>query len=493
MKTNLFRIVILLLPTAIFANAADSFGFGAKGTGMSGVGTAMVNDWTAPYFNIAGLAFPDPDTARLRKRKENADDSASGKIRILKTKEEQLQEVDEEGDYETEVGFNYLYQISSMTISPVSTNSQVENNIGIATEGANFGFIQLGLVFDLRNWFFIPQRLPVKFGIAMSLRDNGNIAAVNDVSAESYNFLRLNRESQRIMIMSGLGFQVWKDRLSLGAGTSILAGGDGRFRMDNVIIDPSGNEQIPAQEVILNLTPRIAPTAGVQYRHALKDLISAPWAAQGTLYTGISWRGELYMELDPLVASATTQLLAIDLPIRLSVLEFYTPHIFSWGLGYMHSDWLKAELDLEMQLWSGYKLSSAKITYYARQNISIPEFENIFVPRFGAAIRPGEFISALAEVPLWTRFGYALVPAFTPDQAGVTNFLDNTKHLISLGAGYTLPANKVVKVPVELNLGLQMQLWGSRESTKAAVNSFNPSYSYSASIFIVSLSASMKF
>lgn len=492
-KTILLLVLcseLFLFVISIKANAPDTFGYGAKGVGLGGARNATVDDWTSVYYNIAGLTHPMPIVAR---KKNKGIDEPVEKIRILRTKKEQIEEADKQGDYPTEVGFGYLFQISSMTIAPNGNSQQVNENIDIATKGASFGFLQLGLAFDVRNIFNIPGHLPVKFGLGISIRDNGTIAAVNDVSAESYNFVKLNREAQRIVIMSGLSVQAWKERLSVGLGVSVLAGGNGQFKMDNVIIDPSGKDQIPAQEIMLDLTPAAAPTMGVQYRQRLQDFIKESWARDGTLLFGTSWRGELYMELDPLKASATTQLLAIDLPIRLGVLDFYTPHILTWGIAYLHDDWLKAELDLELQLWKYFKLSDTKSFYYSQKGIKIDSFENIFLPRLGAGVRPGKFINSMASLPLWARMGYSYIPAFTPDQKGETNFLDNSKHILSLGASYVLEPNKYVKNPVEVSAGMQFQIWSERESKKQTPKTLNPSYSYRAKVFILSLSIGTKF
>ena len=472
---------------ALHANLADSFGFSAKGIGMVGARVGNVNDWTAAYFNMAGLASPWP-YVELSTRGEYIT-SPEGEL-LSKEEIEKLQK--EENFYPAEIGMSYLFQISSLNINPNSNNPTVAQNISKATDNVSYGALQLGLAFDLRNLIETPYHVPIKLGLAAAIRDSGLIAAVSDTSAESYNFLRLGREAQRLVLISGVGAQVWKERLSIGLGASMFAGGQGKFKMTDVEIDPTNNQQIPEQEVLLDLTPSVAPVVGIQYRQPL-DIAS--WLRKKELLVGLAYRGEQYMELAPLSAEATTALLAINLPLKLSVLDFYTPHILTLGFAYFHAPDIRVNLDFEMQFWGNFRMSDAKEYYYKyKKNIQIEQFENIyFYPKLATEMRLGAVIPQLKKQPLWGRAGFAYLPAFTPDQTKETNFLDNDKYILALGAGYLLKPNKYVKVATELNLGLQWQIWAERQSVKTTNNPLNPSYTYSADVFIMALSANWRF
>jgi len=334
--------------------------------------------------------------------------------------------------------------------------------------------------------------MPVRLGVALSLRDNGTIATVNDTTNESYNFMRLGREAQRILIISGLGVQVMRNRLSIGVGFNMFTGGRGRFQMTDVQIDPTGNTQVPNAETQMDLTPSGGPVAGFQFRQNIKNRI---------LMIGFNWRGETYMQVDPLDANATTQLLNVDLPLRLAILDFYSPHTFTFGFTYLHDEALKVSLDGEFQWWNRFQVNSARQEYMRKVNESFEKFKNIITIKLGVESRLGRFIGKLKEAPLFVRAGFTYIPAFTPDQNGFSNFLDNNKIGYSLGASYYLNSNAFVKVPVELIFGFQHQIWLERTSekqgdvlsSKAYIAGNQPNYSYSGHVIVVSLGALTRF
>lgn len=280
--------LLIITSTAVSANMADSFGFGAKAIGQGGAGIASVDDWTAAYFNMAGLAAPIPPASAFLSQEKT---ESAEKIKLLKPgqadetkKEDEKAANEKKSDQTTSLGFSYLFQISSMDISPRGGfDPQVSKNMALAKDGANYGAVQLGLSWDVRSLVNTYKDLPVRFGLAISIRDNGTIASVNDTLVQSYNFQRLGREAQRIMIMSGIGFQAMKNRLSIGIGTSALAGGRGKFKMDKVEIDPTGSAQIPQAEVQMDLTPAIAPAAGIMYRQLIQRRV---------LMIGLAYRGD---------------------------------------------------------------------------------------------------------------------------------------------------------------------------------------------------------
>lgn len=492
---------------ALFAEMAESFGLGARAVGFSGAGVASVNDWTSAFYNIAGVASPMSERAIFGNQEKS--EEASGKIKLLK--DDGSIQGDEKGNkdaidkkLETEllakedkpthqVGMNYLFQASLPKISPTTTNSTVANNISLATKNMMYGAVQMGLVFDTRTLMNTPKNMPIRLGVALSIRDNGTIATVNDTSIQSYNFMRLGREAQRILIITGLGAQVWKNRLSIGVGFNMFTGGKGRFSMTNVEIDPTGKAQVPNAEMQMDLTPAGAPVAGVQYRQNIKNRI---------LMVGFNWRGETYMQIDPLDAEAYTQLLNIGLPLRLAMLDFYSPHTFTLGFTYLHDEALKLSLDGEFQWWNRFQVNTARAEYQKKVNEPFEKFKNIITVKFGAESRPGRYIQKLRDVPLFVRMGFTFIPAFTPNQTGYSNFLDNNKVGYSLGASYFLNSNAIVKVPVELIFGFQHQIWLPRTSTKSGdvLTQSNtndpanqPDYNYSAHVIVVSLGALMKF
>lgn len=505
-RSSIFLLFLGLTPAA-FAEIAESFGLGARAVGFSGAGVASVNDWTSNFYNIAGMTSPLTERAIFGNQEKS--EEAAGKIKLLK--DDGSVANDEKGNkdaidkkLEAEVlakedkpahnmGMSYLLQVSGPQINPKTTNSDVATNIDLAKKNMVYGAVQMGLVFDTRSIVNTPKNMPIRVGLALSIRDNGTVATVNDTTIESYNFMRLGREAQRILIISGASAQVWKNRLSIGVGFSMFTGGKGKFDMQNVEIDPTGGQQTPNAQTQMDLTPSGGPVAGIQYRHNIKNRI---------VLVGFNYRGETYMQVDPLDASATTQLLQVALPLRLAIFDFYSPHTFTFGATYLHDEALKLSLDGEFQMWNRFQVNSARAEFMKRNNQTFDRFKNILLVKFGAESRPGRYISKLKDVPLFVRMGFSYIPAFTPDQNSYSNFLDNNKIMYSLGASYFLNANAIVKIPVELIFGFQHQIWMERTVTKKGdvlvptnINdpAKQPDYSYSAQVFVFSLGALMKF
>lgn len=498
-------LLLSLASTAAQAEIAESFGLGPRMIGTSGAGVANVNDWTASFYNMAGVASPLSDRAIFGNQEKS--EEAAVKIKLLKddgslqSKDQSNKDaVDKKLEQELlaleskathQMGMNYLFQATLPSLSPQSMGPETAKNVDLAKKNMVYGALQMGLIFDTRSVINTPKNLPIRVGLALSVPQSA-VATVNDTKVESYNFIRYGREAQRMLIIAGVGAQLIRDRLSIGFGANTFTGGRGKFEMRNVEIDPTGNTQVPNAETQMDLTPAIAPVVGVQYRHKIKNRI---------LLAGASWRSEIMMQLDPLDANATTQLLQVALPLRLAILDFYSPHTFTLGFTYLHDEALKLSLDGELQLWNRFQVNSARAAYMQKAGEYFERFKNIILVRLGGETRPGRYIRKLSDVPLFLRAGFSFIPAFTPDQTGYSNFLDNNKVGYSLGASYFLNANKIVKVPVELIFGFQHQIMLTRTSAKTGdvtsslsyTSGNQPDYTYGGHVIVASLGALMKF
>jgi len=492
MKKRLITILLsaLFSTSVVWGNLADSFGFSAKGIGSAGARTATVDDWTSAYYNMAGLAAMTPKSRFLRGRRKQRKpkkilltglETSKKKKSKSSTKKKKRRK-----RYESQVGFSYNYQLSLLNIDTATTNSTVEENLALAQAKPHYGMMNLGFVMDMRSIINTYKDLPIRLGASIALRDNGLITAVNDTRVESYSFQRVGRNAQRLVMLMGVGAQVWKNRLSIGFGTNIFAGGQGKFKMTDVEIDPTGQTQVPRQEMMLDVTPTIALAGGIMYKQPIKRYL---------LMVGLSYRGEIYMELDPLIAEATTELLKVDLPMRMAILDFYTPHIITMGFAWFHHSFLKISLDFEYQMWSKFKISSAKEI----SEPEIPSFKDSYSSKIAFESRLGSiplgFLKKLRHIPLWVRMGFAYQTAFTPDQTTESNYLDNDKIIISFGSQYVLPKNIMMKIPTILNFGMQAQIWTNRSTTKETVKepAYNPDYTYGGLVLVFSLSAEWRF
>ena len=120
--------------------------------------------------------------------------------------------------------------------------------------------------------------------------------------------------------------------------------------------------------------------------------------------------------------------------------------------------------------------------------------KNIFIPRIAGEVRPGMFLPRLRRIPLLARIGYSFVPPFTPDQTGVSNFLDNPKHIIGLGVRYVMRPMAIIRRPTIIDFSFQWQIWTERETIKEdKSNPLNPDYTYGGNVFVFSLSSTWYF
>ncbi len=464
MKKTLYCILVISLHTSAYAGLPDSFGFSAVGIGNAGARTANVGDWASPFYNMAGLASPSRSYYERISNEQKRDTDIKPNELILKNT--------------GEIGISYIYQITNAKILPSVSNSRISENIQAALENMSYGILELGLNFDLRHIVKTPYDVPVRFGLVMALRDNGTIVSINDTSIESYNFLRYGREAQTITVIPGIGFQIWKDKISLGIGANIAIGGGGAFQIAQVDLAP-GELQVPRHDIKMDMKPSISPVLGVMYAEELPNFNGH------IFFFGFNFKGESKLELTPLSVQAETKLLDIELPINIALLDFYMPSIFAVGVGYqmpISFFIIGMNLELEHQRWSNFRVSSSKVEFYSLHDIPIPNFHDISIYKSSIEFNP--FL-----LPIEFRLGYKYQPAFTPEQEQNTNFLDNGRHVLAIGYTHNFKKNFIIKAKSAVNLGLQYQFAKNRENIKNIDIEIqdSPSYSYDADVFLMSI------
>ena len=76
-------------------------------------------------------------------------------------------------------------------------------------------------------------------------------------------------------------------------------------------------------------------------------------------------------------------------------------------------------------------------------------------------------VRGVGTVSVRARGGYAWVPSPVPDQTGITNYVDNDKHVGAIGLGIELGhISRVSKGPVRFDLALQTQSLVRRTTVK---------------------------
>ncbi len=486
MKTKLIKYILIIVvatSTSLYANFADTYGFSAKGVSRGNAVTATVNDWSSVYYNMSGLG----KTVKKKETSKEIVKKINKKKRRRSRKKTVVVENKDTKQLNDEFAISYMYTYPIM---------KIDSSGNLPDGGLNFGTTTIGLVLDLNHFVIMPKDIvsSARFGLGLGLMQDGTLVKLNDVDLRAHNYMRYGREAQRAVILAGAGFGFLNDMFGFGVGANIWTKGEGKVEMKNLELSPT--EQVPTQQVMMDLKPDIAPSGGIYFSPG--KLFSV---VEG-LEWGVNYRGELYMDL-PLQTNASMSLAGIDLELGLYILDYYTPHTITTGLAYTITDKhfsfmndLTITLDFEYQMWSRFKVSKAKevfISNYNKNNGTDPDiemlaFKDVYVPKIGFSY----------DVFSWldVNLGYFYRTSFLDDKANDTifNFLDNATHVGSLGFGFIIPKMGPMVSPIEINLSGQFQYLVKKDVEKETffITAENPVYSYSGMVPSVMLEVIMR-
>ena len=491
-----FSLLACFLPSYIYAGLADSYGFSAAGIGRAGTFVARAHGWAATFDNIGGVSLNNPLNLKRILREEKrltklpkTKDKTKDKTKNIHFNDEGVQGnlspllFSESSRAISEIGLAYIYQITDGKINPDIGNNrtkkqrnQILKNIAAAENGLSYGILQLGMSVDLRPIVAAPYNTPIKLGLALTVRDNGSLASINDVNPSSYNFLRYGREAETITVITGVSFQLWKDRLSVGVGGNLGLTGNATFNILDVQLKTDGL-QLPGHEFKADVRPDFSAVVGFVYIQ--------PIAPSHEIRFGGSYKQETKVSVGPVSGLATVQALDIPIGLTLSLLDFYIPNIYSVGLSYRlvfsDSD-IVISYDQEYQEWSRVSSSSSKILFFNNKQIVLPGLNDILISKGSVEYQPIDW-------PFELRGGYAYRPSFAPEQSGLTNFLDNSRHILAFGFSILFDANFMLKNRSKLNFGVQYQKSSLRSVTKnkdnnSVITTLQPDYTYSSDVLV---------
>ncbi|MFW5860870.1 MAG: OmpP1/FadL family transporter [Spirochaetota bacterium] len=470
----------------VFANFADTYGFSAAGVSRGNAMTAVAHDWSSVYYNMAGLGktrgYPGANLADTSDSKPVV--SPRGSKLSLKKKSDgsnDVSDVPASGPsalmrYHDQLGLSYMYTYPMMNINIPREDVTGDQNL-------EFGTITLGLVLDLNHFIIMPDFISSsRFGLGIGLMQDGTLVRVNDIDLRTHNYQRYGREAQRTVIFAGMGFGFVDDMFGIGLGAHVWTGGKGAVELEEVEV--GGDEQMPEQQILMDLEPVYAPAVGLYFSPG------KIWDAMKGLELGVAYRGELWMEIYPFDTNATLTMGGVTMVMGLAIYDYYTPHIISAGAAYTPLGILPdltVSLDVEYQMWSRYGVSRAKEDYVEQYNeyndpgdpdIELPEFRDIIVPKLGISYQLFSWMSVNA--------GYFYRMSFLEDDANNTvfNFLDNDTHVGSLGLTFIVPKKGPMVSPVEITIAGQFQYLVKQTVVKddafddSATTNLNPSYNY---------------
>lgn len=462
--TYLILAIMIFCTGKAFANIGNTYGFSAKGMALGNAMTAYSQDWDSTFYNMAGLG-------------KTVDD--------LK---------DEDGNsFADQFAVNYNYYIPLMKVD-IASKVWEENSAPGPTENLNGGFATIGLVLDLNHFIKMPEFISsARFGLGLGLNcypkkvknaDGSTsfdfdmtMAKVNDLDQRTHQYLRYGRNIQHAIIELGIGFGFLEDMFGFGAGVTAFTDSSGSMLIRNPAtgLGPA-SVQYPYQEVEMNFLGHVSPVAGfyINIDRILDSLkIYSPF---NSLQIAASYRGEIYMDVSPFAAVTEIEMIGASLPMNATMFSFYTPHIVNGGISV--DFWrMFVNVDCSYELWSIAKTSPGRASIWKDMKdvaallgksadelelYEVPKFKDVIIPKIGIGFHVLDNLDVMA--------GYYYQPTMLTDDStkGFFNFMDNDKHVASLGVGYKLPKLGGMNSPLEINFSVQEQFLMKRSITKAA-------------------------
>ncbi|MBK9034667.1 MAG: outer membrane protein transport protein [Myxococcales bacterium] len=369
-------LALLVAAPAARANPADAYGFGARAQAMAGAQVAGADDTSAAYYNPALLA-------------------ASSAIRI-------------------DVG--YQLAVPRLTIDGHDTGVDASRGlaIGLAVPGQLLG-----------------GRLAV--GAGLFLPDQ-HITRTRTLASAQPRFALYDNRPQRLFLAANMAVALPRG-VYLGAGIAYMSSTQGTVALDGVVGFPDPGVSQLDLAIDVDLKTIRYPQAGVAWE-------ALPW-----LTLGASYRGGFRLEIDqtfditgdvgtpgvdPVVADGS-------LHLRSRAQDLFQPAQVTVGAAARMTPRWTVDFDLAWHRWSAFENPAAQIEIGLdlgqfqdlvdippQEPLPLPHYHDIAVPRLGVEHTRG--------ATRW-RAGYAYEPSPAPAQQGATNFIDNDKHTLALGAG----------------------------------------------------------
>jgi long-chain fatty acid transport protein len=368
-----------------FANPLDAYGFGARAIALGGAFTGLADDFSATYYNPAGLAQGD--------------------------------------DLRLELG--YLFSDPNLRF-----NGQ-DANVDLA-KGLQGGLVLPGEV------------LGVKFGvgIGMFLLDD-RVTRVRSLPQQQPRFVLFDNRVQRLFVAADIAVEPI-DNLYIGGGVTFMSdsiaevditGSVSLSQADRTVLQ-AGLEASLETNRYVSFGALYAPDAPWSLGFVFRD----EFFLRLHLVTDV--RGQIVFDAipeDPTVLVEDGQFLLVSDNANL-----YSPRQFVVGGSYDFGPLLVAA-DLGLYLWSNFPAPTAAIDISLDLGdigfavppldpIAPPEFHDVLVPRVGLESQ----VLDRDHLDLTVRGGYFFEDSPAPDQRGLTNYADSAKHGISAGLGLSL-------------------------------------------------------
>lgn len=424
--SGLGALALLLAPQA-WANPFELFGASATSAGLGQAVTARVDDWSALWHNPGGLGLATPHMAMGL---QMSFDDVSVRLKPRPAG----------------------YDLPDLGDGSPAIPSKYRLNPRQGTDDlANLYDFVLGAVgsFGLEN-------LRVGVAVALPLTRLGRQASHFADEREQYASNRLNFEligerSQHQVILLGMGYRLlpW---LSAGAAFSLMPRGKAlssvyladATRQQQVEINVD-NDQVGHAEPILGLTAQATPRLRL-----------------GLSYRAANWFG-LDLENRIQIKGFQGDDAAFPVVQRVGLALNYSPAQLAMGLA---GRWEKLTLSLDAvySRWSKYLDTQGNaVGERSARSPAGQGFSDVLSVRGG--------LEWLASVDRRVRLGLQWEPTPVPDQVGRSNYVDNDRLVVAVGASHAI---ELLGRPVELAWHLGLQRLIARDTNKQALTVHPP-------------------
>lgn len=420
-----YRIPVLLLGLIWLAPARaagpfELFGVSPRGKAMAGAQTAVASDYSAAFYNPAGLT------------RQPALNWGLGAHLVQPNLRIELEQ-------------------------PLPADSWLEPEEPHTEGGLTLGF-------DFPVGGKLGDHLALGLALYLPATEIARIKVPDPAVPHYYLY---QGGAARMEVMPALAVR-WLDWLATGFGLRATGGFDGPARY---AIDPIAGS-VEKREFDTGLVYELAPTAGLT--------LGPFWG----LRLGLVYRGALGMPIafpNELAVAGLDIDVTVDTGAAAVV---YSPHTVAAGLSFELDDGtLIVAVDLQYMFWSLSPDPSAVFTVTAEgegletlglgdalnmpapgmERTVVPGFKDTLIPRVGVEWRPLDI--------LVLRGGYFFQPTHIPDQTTGSNYVDSSLHAVAAGIGFAFRDPwELFEQQISIDLSVQAFLLTGRSARKADAN-----------------------
>jgi len=452
---------LLLAPSPLPATIAMDLGIGSRATSLGGAYTAIADDFSATFYNPAGLTQIRRAEITLTSLYASPEFSMSNQEMV--------------NIYHRVMALRGIGGgVTYLDIPPVRMDRSFGAILGIAAD--------MEYLFGLKRFYFgLAAYLPYEW-MAKSV-------AVSTTGTFPHFPLYVARWASPVINVA-LAYEILPN-LSLGAGANLLMDmAIDTYAAVTMDFEQHGlvggiNSPIVTPVVNRELVLDAAPQAGIL------------WKPGRGVSLGLSYRGKLVVNLKgaeefsisvrlPFVDGEHRVLTASATPLVFA--NFFSPHAVTLGVAWEIGERALSSFDLTWNKWSDF------IDGRGRRP-TIP-FHDTFVPRAG-------FEYSIAE-DFRVSAGYFYQRSPVPNQPRESNYLDFTKHVFSFGFSYTFPKPVLKKRKLSVQGYLQYHLLEDRVIDKVDTGDtvtrsgfefpeYGPDYEISGYIFNGGITVKLEF